>query len=144
MNQQELITEFLDEHINLPRAPTVYVPTAGTPRWLQTYHYPNVVPARPTAEQLGSELLEIAEFRALRLGSWLGTTNGQVIAKAVEAVTPPFYRQDVELLVAALQHAAALQQKEGQEAAGRYALGAIGIAALVAIVIAAFGPRTGS
>ena len=83
--------------------------------------------------------LGIAEFKALQLGTWLGTTDGKVIAQAVESVTPPFYRTDVELLVAALQHAATLQQQEGQQAAGRFALGAIGVAGVVALAIASSG-----
>lgn len=50
-------------------------------------------------------------------------------------VTPPFYSEDVELLVAALRRAAQLQQVEGQQAAGKNALIAIGVAALVALFI---------
>ena len=42
-------------------------------------------------------------------------------------VTPPFYRQDIELLVDALKPAASMQQREGQEVAGRLALGAIAL-----------------
>lgn len=57
-------------------------------------------------------------------------------------VTPSFYRQDVELLVAALQRAAQLQQQEGQQVAGRNALGAIGVVALVAAFI--FAVESGS
>lgn len=55
-------------------------------------------------------------------------------------VSPPFYRQDVELLVAALQHAAALQQQEGQQVAGQYAVGAVVLAALFAVFIWSAGP----
>jgi hypothetical protein len=73
------------------------------------------------------------------LGTWLRTTDGQAIAAAVESVMPPFYRQDVELLVAALQHAAVIQQQEGQQAAGRFPLAAVGVAGVVALAIAASG-----
>ncbi len=70
----------------------------------------NPAPApRPSVDQLARELLGIGEFRALQLGTWLSTTEGQVVAEAVEMVTPPFYSEDVELLVAALQRAAQLQ-----------------------------------
>jgi hypothetical protein len=95
--------------------------------------------ARPTVDELAQELLGIAEFRTLQLGTWLGTTDGQVVAEAVEMATPPFYREDVELLVAALQRVAPLQQQEGQQAAGRNALAIIGTVAVVALFIAIFG-----
>ncbi|MGH9090014.1 MAG: hypothetical protein ACRDZR_01325 [Acidimicrobiales bacterium] len=133
MDKQQQITAFLDRHITLLRAPMSYA-WRGVYPWAQTPAHP--VGPRPTTEQVANELLTMAEFRSLQLGTWLGTTDGQVIAQAVEAVTPPFYREDIELLVSALEHAAALQQKEGQEAAGRYALGAIGVAAFLAIIFA--------
>jgi len=88
-------------------------------------------PQRPTAEEIGGWLLEDAEFRALELGTWLGTTDGEIIASAVERFLPPLYREDVELLIAALRFAATLQQTEGREAAGKWALGSIVVAVLV-------------
>lgn len=88
-------------------------------------------PQRPTAEEIGNWLLQDAEFRALELGNWLGTTDGAIIAGAVERFLPPLYRQDAELLIAALKFSAALQQAEGREAAGRWALGSIVVAVLV-------------
>jgi hypothetical protein len=139
MTKQQQIAAFLDQHITLPRMPTSYGPWGDAYPWAQTYHYPYVPTPRPTAEQVAHELLGIAEFKALQLGTWLGTTDGKIIAQAVESVTPRFYRTDVELLVAALQHAATLQQQEGQQAAGRFALGAIGVAGVVALAIASSG-----
>lgn len=123
MTKQEQIATFLNQHINLPRVTSPY--------WAHQRHY--LMQPRPSAEQVAQELLQIAEFRALRLGTWLGTVDGQVITEAVEMVVPPFYRQDIELLVAALQLAAQLQQTEGHNKAGKLALGAIGIAALIGI-----------
>jgi hypothetical protein len=123
--------------------PPPYGPWAAAHPWAESYHSPYFLGPRRTVEETAHELLGIVEFRALHLGTWLGTTDGRVIAEAVESVTPPFYRQDVELLVAALQHAAALQQQEGQQAAGRFALGAIGVAGVVALAIAASGSGTG-
>jgi len=143
MTRQEQIAAFLDRHITLPRAPIPYGPWGVAYPWAQSCRYPYVLTPRPTVEQAAHELLGLAEFRALQLGTWLGTTDGKVIAEAVETVTPPFYRQDVELLVAALQHAVALQQQEGQQAAGRYALGALGVAGVVALAIAASGSGSG-
>ena len=137
MTKQEQIVAFLDKHITLPRVPISYGPGGAGYPWAQSYGYPDLLGPRPTVEQAAHELVGIAEFRALQLGTWLGTTDGEVIAEAVESVTPPFYRQDVELLVTALRHAAALQQQEGQQTAGRFALGAIGVAGVVALTIAA-------
>lgn len=130
MTKQEQIAAFLDRHVTLPRMVGPYG---------EAYVYPDVAWPRPTVEQVANKLLAIGEFRALQLGSWLGTTDGELIAQAVEMVSPPFYRQDVELLVAALQHAAGLQSQEGQEAAGRFALTAIGVAMVAALFIWAAG-----
>ena len=71
----------------------------------------------------------MAEFRALKLGTWLLTPDGQVLAEAVELVTPPFYRADVELLIDALQIAAKQQHREGRNLA-------LSVAALALFAIA--------
>ena len=138
MAKQEQITAFLEGHITLPRMPTTYAHWGAAYPWTDTF--PPGLGPRPTVEDAAHELLDIAEFRALQLGTWLGTTDGEVITRAVESVSPPFYRQDIELLVAALKHAASIQQQEGQQVAGRFALGAIGIASVVALAIASSGP----
>lgn len=100
-------------------------------RYAQVYPYSH---QRATPEGLAGELLDDAEFRALELGTWLGTTQGQVITKAVEMVTPPFYREDVELLVAGLTLAAQMQATKGQREAGKVALGVIGLVAVLLIL----------
>lgn len=131
MTKQEQLTQFLDRRITFPRVMSIYgwpAPQQYVPVFVHPYQ-------RPTAEQLANWLLADAEFRALQLGTWLGTTQGEVIAEAVETVTPPFYRQDVELLVEALQLAARLQSQEGQQKAGKVALGVLGAAALIALGI---------
>jgi hypothetical protein len=88
-------------------------------------------PVRPSAEEIGRWLLQDAEFRALELGTWLGATDGEILAGAVERFLPPLYREDVALLVDALRFAAELQQTEGRETAGKWALGSIVVACLV-------------
>lgn len=86
-------------------------------------------PRRPTPQELANELVNDTDFRALQLGTWLGTTQGRIITAAVEAVTPLFYEEDVILIVEALQIAAAQQKDQGrQRAAG------IGFVALVGII----------
>ncbi len=78
---------------------------------------------------MAGQLLATAEFRALGLGSWLGTPEGEFFTAAVEAVSPAFYRQDEELLVEALQLAAKMQsgtrRLTGALALGGIALGAV-------------------
>jgi hypothetical protein len=84
---------------------------------------------RPSAEEVASELLRIAEFRALQLGNWLNTTEGEIILQAVEMVVPMFYAEDVVLLAEALKLAAARQQQEGRRkafAGVAITLGAVG------------------
>ena len=56
----------------------------------------------------------MAEFEALRLGTWLDTPEGEFFAEAIEMVSPPFYRADVDLLIEALQIAANEQQHRGR------------------------------
>lgn len=131
MTKKEQIARFLDQRITFPRVMSAY-------GWAARQQYAPVFPypyQRPTAEQLANELLVIPEFRALQLGTWLNTTQGAVIAEAVELVTPPFYRQDVELLVEGLKLASCLQAQEGQQKAGKVALGVVGAAALIALGI---------
>jgi len=52
-------------------------------------------------------------------------------------VSPSLYRQDIELLVVALQYEAEIQKQQGIKKARQFALRAVGAAAIVGIVIAA-------
>jgi hypothetical protein len=120
MTEQWEIEKFLQEHGFAPPMSTYagWMPLSNTPlswRYIQP----------PTEAELAAELLEMAEFRALQLGSWLGTTEGEVITKAVESVMPPYLQADIALLVAGLRLAAQLQQQKGQRVAGGVALVAV-------------------
>jgi hypothetical protein len=84
---------------------------------------PQPVPSLPTAEDLAHQLLHNTEFRSLQLGSWLGTTDGQVISRAVAVGLASPYRQEFQLVVDALVLAANLQQQHGQKVAGGWAAG---------------------
>jgi len=130
MNQQRMrrIAEFVDQRITLPRQTGPYFSGFGGYGWNPYYGI-----QRPSVEELASELIHDAEFRSLQLGHWLGTTEGEVIATAVETVTPPFFRQDVELLVEGLKLAAQMQQREGEVFAGRVALGTLVVAGIFAL-----------
>ena len=92
----------------------------------------------PTVEQFAAALLQDAEFRSLQLGSWLGTTNGEIIEEAVGMVITPVYVPEYELAVDGLKLAVQIQQQEGKQAAGKYLLIILG-AGLIAAGIASVG-----
>ncbi len=106
---QEQITRFLDSYIaSWPRSP--YWPGewyhgAG---WIQP-----PVASRTTPTELAQDLVANAEFRALQLGTWLNRPDTELITAAVEAITPPPYREDIELITEALKLAARAQRGEG-------------------------------
>lgn len=133
MTKEQEIAAFLDSHLSWPRVTGRFGALDEEVPWMVPAYLQR--PAeRPSVEELAQQLLGIAEFRALQLGTWLGTTDGTVIAEAVELVVPSFYAADVELLVAALQEAASLQQQEGQRAAGQYAFAALLFAVAIVII----------
>ena len=105
----EQITQFLDSYIShWPRDP--YWP------WARYYGIGWTQPPiahSTTPGEVARDLLANAEFRALQLGTWLNTPDGELITAAVEAITPPPYREDIELLAEALKLAAQAQRGEG-------------------------------
>lgn len=88
----------------------------------------------PPLEQFRRELVEDTEFQALKLGGWLGTTDGPIIAEAVSVVIPPVYGPAYELALSGLTLAAEDQAKAGRETAGAIALGTILVGGAVALV----------
>jgi hypothetical protein len=96
--------------------------------------YPSAQPL-PSAAELSRQLLADAEFRSLRLGGWLTTTDGQIIAAAVARVLPPTYEPVFNLVVDALMFAAREQQREGRQKAGLIALASIVGGMLLAIAV---------
>jgi hypothetical protein len=125
MDKRQALTEFLSSRFDWERPPLAgfydYIHFGDRP-W-----YAN----RPSPEELAEQLLQDAEFRSLQLGTALTTPEGQLIAHAVEAASPPFYRSDEKLLVEALTLAAKMQNRQ---MAGRLALGTVAVAALIAII----------
>jgi hypothetical protein len=87
----------------------------------------------PPAQELADELLADAGFRALKLGTWLGTPDGQLISEAVARMIPPGYQPVFSLTVDALQLAAQQQAEEGRRQAGAIALVALGAGVIIAI-----------
>jgi hypothetical protein len=109
---QEEITAFLASYIE--GWPRVYYSPAYT---LASRFRPPLMADVHTAQEIAAHLFADAEFRALQLGTWLNTPNGQLITAAVEAIAPPPYREDVQLLIEAVTLAAKMQQDAGRERA---------------------------
>lgn len=105
------------------------------------YGYPGYPPTTIASQHAASEvagwLLADAEFKALKLGNWLGTPDGKFIAAAVEALAPAPYGDDIALLAEALQLAARQQHEEA--GAKILAVAALGAIAALAISAAASG-----
>lgn len=87
----------------------------------------------PPLEQFRRELLEDSEFRALKLGSWLNTTDGKLIEEAVSMVIPPEYGPAYALAVRGLTLAAQDQAAEGRKTAGAIALGSLFVGGVIAL-----------
>jgi hypothetical protein len=111
---QQRLAEYLDRRVQWQRSPLWYGSVSPLRPRVGGFLYES----RPTAEQLARELVADAEFQSLRLGTWLSTPEGELFARTVEMVAPPFYRQDAELLVEALKLAAKLQQRNERLAGG--------------------------
>jgi len=91
-----------------------------------------------THDQLGLELMHLAEFRALQLGTFFGTPDGQLIAEGVSMVIPPPYKLEYDLVVNGLMDAAMLQQRGDRADAGKFALVLGGVVTCL-ILITTFG-----
>ncbi len=88
------------------------------------------------ADQVAEALLADAEFRALKLGTWLNTPSGELLAQAVAMMTPQPYSADIDLLIGALKLAA---QRQHDEARQKLAVGLLG----GAVLAIAFGAARG-
>ena len=110
--------------------------TADWPRYGVPRYYPAQQPVSDTrsAQEIAEELFADAEFKALKLGTFLNTPDGQLLAAAAEAITPLPYRQDLALLIDALQLAAKMQQDAARETLVKGAMVVFGTAAIVALV----------
>jgi hypothetical protein len=107
------LTAFLELHLRThdwPREPQDLQVARSTP-------VPPLMAQRYTAETLAAELFADAGFRALQLGTWSRIADPKKIANAVDALAERPYRQDAELLGAAIELAAQLQQDDGRRRA---------------------------
>ncbi|HSS04368.1 MAG TPA: hypothetical protein VLK89_04150 [Solirubrobacterales bacterium] len=105
----------------------IFEPLFGTvpPAYRQPY---------PTAEQLASDLLADSEFDALRLGTWLRSPDGELIAEAVALAIDPAFLPEYDLAVEALRLAAAMKYEGARP---KRQLAAFGLAILIFAVGAA-------
>jgi hypothetical protein len=109
--------------------------TADWPRqgFLPYFHSPSMASAY-SSQQIADALLADAEFRALKLGTFLNTPDGQLLAAAVKALSPPPYREDIALLVEALQLAAKMQHEAARETFVKGVVVALGVGAVAAVL----------
>jgi len=129
VNQAQLakcnqIADFLGRRITLIQH--VYGHPWGRTAWQQPL---------PSVDQFAKKLVDGASFRSLQLGTWLGTTDGEVIETAVGMAIPPIYRREYDLAVDGLKLAACLQQQAAQEMAGKLALSVLGVSLFAAGVV---------
>jgi hypothetical protein len=73
------------------------------------------VASQYSAADVAAWLLKDAEFRALKLGTWLNTPDGEIVMAAVTAIAPAPYSEDIQLLADAIQLAAQQQQTEARQ-----------------------------
>jgi hypothetical protein len=86
MTQQEGLTDWLASNIIWPRITSDFLNDMFCNRFENFSDCPE---PRPSTWELADELLGIAGFRALQLGTWLATPDGEMLTTAVEAVSPP-------------------------------------------------------
>ena len=115
-SKQQQIIDYLSRH-------PVFCAYVDNASQIDPLSWPYMMPpVLPSVEKLTQAMLQDAEFRALRLGSWLGTTDGRAIAEAVRLAIPPQYGAAYNLAVEGLTLAARMQRNEGRQTAGAIAL----------------------
>jgi hypothetical protein len=95
---------------------------------------PSLASEQYTVREIADMLLGDVAFQALKLGTFLNTPDGKVLAGAVESLTPPPYREDLQLLVEALQVAANLQQEKAREAVMKAVAVVVGVGVAAAVL----------
>jgi len=108
------------------RSHPTFAPYAPRPNYPAGIWLPGVLPLQ-TAAELADELLEDAGFRALELGGFLRTPDGELIASAVELALPRADSRVVSLAVEALKLAASEQSRLTPLQAGSLLLGGLAL-----------------
>jgi hypothetical protein len=90
--------------------------TASWPRYQGWGWDPqSLASASYSAQQVADALFADAEFRALKLGTWLSTPEGELLTAAATALMPPLYAEDAGLLIDGLKMAAQQQQADARK-----------------------------
>lgn len=106
----------------------------GLPRYIdpEIYFITGAPHQQPPVKKIVEFLLNDAEFQALKLGTLLGTPDGELLTTAVEAAMPPFYAADINLIVDALTAATRAQTHAARVRA--FVVGGFGTALLVGAI----------
>jgi hypothetical protein len=89
--------------------------TEQWPKYGYGWYLQQTMASTCTAAEIADALLKDAEFRALKLGTWLNTPSGELVAAAVTALSSSPYNEDIDLLIEALQLAAQKQQADARQ-----------------------------
>lgn len=112
MNSTERLSDFVGRRVQVGR-----VRPGASYHYLYTpYYLPP--PSLPTKEELAQNFLADAEFKSLKLGNWLNSPSGEVIAQIVAEVVPSTLQPEFGLIVDALKLAADLQKTNGRAQIG--------------------------
>lgn len=124
---QQALTEYLAKFTaDWPKQPQV--------AWGWSIEQPTVAAQYGPAD-VAAWLLGDAEFKALKLGTWLSTPDGELVSAAVTALLPAPYAQDAELLGEALKLAAKQQQADARKTI----LAGVAVGSALAVAIGASG-----
>lgn len=108
------------------------------PHWPSLYQIDS---ALPTADVLAIRFLSDAKFRALQLGTWLGSTDGVLLTETISLALPGLYDPEFSLLVDGLKLAADTQASQDSKRAG--IVGIAGIAVLAVLLLIAVSTNKG-
>ena len=112
MNSTERLSDFVARRITVGRVQ----PGAGYRYFFAPYYLPPQ--SLPTKEELAHSLLADAEFQSLKLGNWLNSPSGEVIAQIVAEVVPSTLQPEFGLIVDGLKLAADVQKTNGRAQIG--------------------------
>lgn len=121
---KEDMTATAEQIARFVRSHPTFAPYAPRPGYPAGIWLPGEAPSQSAAE-LADELLEDVGFRALELGGFLSTPDGELIASGTALALPTADRRVVDLAVDALKLAASEQSRLTPLQAGGLVLGAV-------------------